>query len=178
MKNGFLFLSVILSFQIFANILELPSRIYGGDLYINDKKSPVVCYFQVNTVAENETRGKHCHDLNVQMMFGLDDSGVHSRDMEVLLMSRRTNNDTEFNLPGTCAEVVSGVQNPRSVDRWGNDESLLYNQVFAAWCKVNRFDNHYIVIFDGKTKTPKSAMIHRVKWLREDSYECRNLQAM
>nr|BDT29271.1 hypothetical protein BHI3_27370 [Bacteriovorax sp. HI3] len=161
-----------------ANVIDLKSRIYGGELYKNDHSTGSACYVQINNVVENSKKGKHCNDLNVQMMFGLDDIGVHSREMELYLGSRKTNTDAEFRKPTTCAEVVGGVPSPWEVDRWGDDTTLLYNQIFNNEYKVNKGTNHYILIFKSSSKEPTRAMIHRVTWLREDSYECRNLMSM
>ena len=178
MKTFLVFIGLTSSLLAQAEVINLPSRIYGGELFHNEQRTGTACYVQINEVIPNPTKGKHCNDINAQMMFGLDDIGVHSREMEILLGSRRTNNDTEFKLPGTCGEVTGDVEKPWEIDRWGDDTTHLYNQVFAAQYKINRHDNHYILIFSGATKTPTRAMIHRVTWLREDSYECRGLSPM
>lgn len=178
MKNLLVFIGLTSSWLVQADVINLPSRIYGGVLFHNEKRMETICYVQINEVIPNPSKGKHCNNINAQMMFGLDDIGVHSREMEILLGSRRTNNDTEFHLPGTCGEVTGDVEKPWEIDRWGDDTTHLYNQVFAAQYKVNRRDNHYILIFSSETKAPTRAMIHRVSWLREDSYECRNLRSM
>jgi hypothetical protein len=178
MNKIILILSCFSFISLRAEVLNLQSRIYGGDLFHNERATGKACYVQINEVTENEQRGKYCHDLTVQMMFGLDEIGVHPREMELLLQSRRTNNDTEFHLPGTCAEVTGDVAKPYEIDRWGDDTTHLYNQVFAAEYKVNKRKNDYILNFKSSTKAPNRAMIHRTTWLKEDSYECRNLIAM
>lgn len=161
-----------------AEIIQLKSRVYGGELYKNEHRTGSACYVQFNEVIPNFTKGKHCYDLNVQMMFGLESAGVHSKEMKILLQSRKTNTDLEINRPTTCAEVVGSVARPWEVDRWSSDTALLYNQVFANEYSVNKGTNHYIVNFGSTTKEPVRAMIHRLTWLKENSYECRNLMAM
>lgn len=178
MKKVIILLSFFYCLNLHAEIFNINSRIFGGQLFQNEQNTGKACYVQINKIEENIVRGKHCHDINAQMMFGLDDIGVHHREMEIELQSRRTNNDTEFHLPGTCGEVTGDVSRPYEIDRWGEDTTYLFNQVFAAQYKINRFDNHYILIFSGKTKSPTRAMIHRVTWLKEISYECRNLSPM
>ena len=163
------------SVQVQSTVINLASQFYEGDLFHNEQATGVICQVKINKVIPNSKKGKHCHDINAQMFFGLN-ANIHNSDMEILLGSRRTNNSTEFNLPPTCGEVTIDVEKPWEIDRWSDDTTHLYNQAFAGLYKVNHHNNHYFIIFDGKDKTPTRAMIHRVLWLREDSYECRGLE--
>lgn len=173
-----LFFFVLLTFFTLdsdANLIEVPSNLFQGILFQNEKNTSKACYTLINRVSTNKIKGKHCQDLLVQFMFGLDDRGINDRSAELVLTSRKTNSEGDFHKPTTCAEVVSGITSPWEVDKWGDDTTDLFNQVFNAQFMHNKKMNHYTLNFSGKNKTPSSAMIYRLSWYREDKFECRNL---
>jgi hypothetical protein len=175
MKKIIFTMTLLASSFVRAELISLPSSLFKGTLFHNERDTTNVCYIVINQVIPNETKGKHCNDLLAQFMFGLDDIGVHHREAELLLTSRKTNNEAEFHKPTTCGEVVGGITNPWEVDKWGNDTTELFNQVFNAQYKYNKKMNHYTLSFNGITKVPSRAMIYRTSWFSDDSYECRNL---
>ncbi len=175
MKKIIFTISLMTSSFVHAELISLPSSLFRGTLFHNEKNTAKQCYIVINQVIPNVAKGKHCNDLLAQFMFGLDDIGVHDRGVELLLTSRKTNNEADFHRPTTCGEVVSDISNPWEVDRWGDDTTELFNQVFNAQYKYNKKMNHYTLNFNGKTKEPSRAMIYRASWFSDDSYECRNL---
>lgn len=141
MKSILVVLCLMSSAVSQAEMITLKSPLYSGELFHNEKRTGAACYVQINRVIPNLKKGKHCNIINTRMMFDLDDIKVHQKDMELLLGSRRTNNDTEFKLPGTCGAVKSDVLKPWEIDRWGDDTTHLYNQAFTAQYKVSHRDN-------------------------------------
>lgn len=147
-----------------------------GKLYINDHATGAACYLQINQVRSAPEKGMHCQRLVTQWMFNLD-GHVNDRSDEIIVTSRKTNNEADFHKPTTCAEVVSSVSQPWKVNKWGTDDTLLYNELFnAKGPAVNGGQNHYTVIFSGADKTPTRAMIYNVSAMSEKSYECVDLK--
>lgn len=175
MKKIILTISLLATSLVHAELINLPSSLFRGTLFHNENNTTKQCYVVVNQVIPNDVKGKHCTDLLVQYMFGLDDIGVHHRSTELQLTSRKTNNEADFHKPTTCGEVVGEISNPWEVDRWGDDTTLLFNQVFNAQYKYNKKMNHYTLTFNGVTKEPSRAMIYRASWFKDDTYECRDL---
>ena len=165
----------IVSLLANANLVELKSPLWTGKLYINDHATGSACYLQINRVVAAPEKGKHCQRLVTQWMFNLD--SVQDRGDEILVTSRKTNNEADFHKPTTCAEVVAGVPQPWTVNKWGDDDKLLYNELFNAELPaVNGGTNHYTVIFSGTDKAPTRAMIYNVTLTTENSYECVGLK--
>ncbi len=175
MKRLLILVGLVSSVTVMGDVINLPSTVYLGKLFHNQKSMGSNCYLKITEVTPDPAKGKHCNALATQLELGLDRSGVHPNEMRIDLSSRKTNYNSEQHLPVTCGEVVMNVARPWEIDRWGDDTTYLFNQVFSAQYKVNRHDNHYIVIFNGVSKEPSRAMLHRVTWLREDIYECREL---
>lgn len=161
-----------------AELTHLKSHLYRGELNRNGHPLHQICYVQVNDIQAFPNKGHHCQVMQVQLMFNLEDKGIHDRGTEVTMISRKTNSEADFHKPTTCAEVTADVANPWTINKWGEDTTYLYNQVFNAKMKAPKGENHYTLIFDGVEKSPSRAMIHNVQWFSENSYECTDLEAL
>lgn len=171
----FIALLFTLNMAFAHELLNLDNRLYEGVLSINDKLTSQSCYLQINDVESVDFVGKNCHRLEVQLLSNLN-ADIYDRFHSVTIQSRITNTEAEFHRPKTCSEIVPGVVNQQLVNKWGDDYSQLYLQVFSNEEKYKHGQNHYIVIFSGVTKEPSRAMLHRVTWFSENSYECINLK--
>lgn len=175
MKKIIFTMSLLASSFVHAELINLPSSHFKGTLFRNEKKTTNVCHIVINQVIPNNIKGKHCNDIFAQFIFNLDNIGIHDSETELRMTSRKTNNEADFHKPTTCGEAIGGIVNPWEVDKWGDDTTELFNQVFNAQYKYNNKTNHYTLNFNGITKEPSSAMIYRASWFSDDSYECRNL---
>ncbi|MGE3609544.1 MAG: hypothetical protein AB7I27_08155 [Bacteriovoracaceae bacterium] len=172
----FLFLASLLVPTIaFADLVNLSSSLYGGTLWVNEAPTAQLCFVQINNFQSLPSKGKHCSVINAQFL--LNPEEAQPKDLEVELKSRKTNSEADFHKETTCAEVVSTVDSPQTVDRWGSEEKDLYNQIFNAKLKVNGKENHYTLVFNGSSKAPSHYMVYRLGWFKETRYECRDLKA-
>lgn len=111
-------------------------------------------------------------------MFNLDDA-INNRGDEIIVTSRKTNNEADFHKPTTCAETATYATNPSAVNKWGDDTSFLLNEVFnVVGPAVNGGENHYTVVFNRHTKAPARAMIYNVTRHSEKPHECVNLKPL
>lgn len=150
-----------------------PGQVYIGKETYNEHSTGKICYVTIQGAQAIPAKGLYCNNIEFQF-----NSVREDLPKDILSVDSRITNyhRPEFPQVRTCAMNVNGTTSGNEI--YGEDTSLLYNQIFGGSHSVGSTRYDYFLTLSSNKKLAVRARIHVMQSFNEYDVDCVNLELM